>query len=51
MIPVSVGQGILKSQRAIAKYDIDMERRQHMRCYHRISEKSWFARFILGIKF
>ena len=51
MIPVSVGQGILKSYRAIAKHEVDIEKRQHMRCYHRIGEKSWVTRLILGIKF
>lgn len=51
MIPVYVGRGILKSQRAIAKHEVDIEKRQHMRCYHHIGEKSWLARLLLGIKF
>lgn len=51
MIPVSVGQGILKSQQAIVRHEIESERRKHMRCHHQIGSKNWLERLLLGIKF
>ena len=51
MIPVSVGSGILRSHRKIAKQEIQaakMKRDIHM---HQIGRKGLIARLLLGIKF
>jgi Spy/CpxP family protein refolding chaperone len=51
MIPVSVGYGILKSQRTLAQHSVTLEKRQQMRDMHQTSQRSWLARCLPGIKF
>ena len=51
MIPVSIGNCILKSHRKIAKQEIQAAKMKRDIPMHEIGRKGLIARFLLGIKF
>lgn len=51
MIPTSIGSGILKSHRHIAKQEIQAAKIKRDSQKHEVGRKGLLARFLLGIRF